>query len=184
MFLQIFLFSIFIFEFVYATSEKGGMPQLNPDSFTSQVFWLSILFSILFLINHYIFLPKLEIIRKKRDEKINGNLDEAKIINNSVNKLIEQMKNDFDEAKNKQNSILKETFEKNKSLLDEKIEKLNEEFENKKKQLTDSVETEKAKVLENLPSICVKLSDNLYEKIMEEKIKGDITEFQKFVSGK
>ena len=27
-----------------------------------------------------------------------------------------------------------------------------------------------------------KLSDNLYEKIMEEKIKGDITEFNKIVS--
>ena len=43
-------------------------------------------------------------------------------------------------------------------------------------------ESNKLKILQNLPSICVELSDNLYEKIMEEKIKGDITEFNKIVS--
>tara|TARA_B100000927_G_scaffold102955_1_gene83382 strand:+ start:102 stop:656 length:555 start_codon:yes stop_codon:yes gene_type:complete len=184
MFLQILLFSIFFSEYVHAISEKGGMPQLNPDSFASQIFWLTILFSILFLVNHYIFLPRLEKIRKKRDERINGNLIEAQKINDSVNILIEKMRKDFEDAKNNQNSTLKKTLEQNKSYLDEKIKNLNEEFEQKKTKLTNSVESERAKILKDLPSICVKLSDNLYEKIMDEKIKGDISEFKKLVSEK
>ena len=74
----------------------------------------------MFLVNHYIFLPRLENIRKK-GETIDGNLNEAKKINESINSLIERMKNDFDEAKNQQNLAIKDSYEKNKVLLDEKI---------------------------------------------------------------
>ena len=109
-------------------------------------------------------------------------MNEAKKINESINSLIEKMKKDFDEAKNQQNLAIKDSYEKNKVLLDKKIHTLNIEFENKKINLTKSVESNKLKILQNLPSICVELSDNLYEKIMEEKIKGDITEFNKIVS--
>ena len=181
MFKKVFFSSFFFSELVQAAGENGGMPQLNPESFSSQIFWLIVLFSFLFLVNHYIFLPRLEKVRKKRDETIDENLNEAKKINESINSLIEKMKKDFDEAKNQQNLAIKNSYEKNKVLLDEKIHILNEEFDNKKINLTKSVESNKLKILQNLPSICVKLSDNLYEKIMEEKIEGNINEFNKIV---
>ena len=181
MFKKVFFSSFFFSELVKAAGENEGMPQLNPESFSSQIFWLIVLFSFLFLVNHYIFLPRLEKVRKKRDETIDENLNEAKKINESINSLIEKMKKDFDEAKNQQNLAIKNSYEKNKVLLDEKIHILNEEFDNKKINLTKSVESNKLKILQNLPSICVKLSDNLYEKIMEEKIEGNIKEFNKII---
>jgi len=84
------LIYFFLTENINAEESKGGMPQLNPESFTSQVFWLTLLFIILFLLNHYVFIPKLQKIRKKRDDTIDEQLKEAKRINDSMNTIIEK----------------------------------------------------------------------------------------------
>ena len=72
------LFVVFFNQSISAAEGKGGMPQLNPESFSSQIFWLILFFFFLFLINHFIFLPKLEKIRSKRDKTIKDYLNEAK----------------------------------------------------------------------------------------------------------
>ncbi len=164
-----------------ASEDKGGMPQLNPESFSSQIFWLVLLFLILFLLNHYVFLPRLKNIRKKRDKTIQSYLDEAKKINDSINIIVEKMKKDFDNAKNTQNSLLKKTFEENKKILDEKVIEINEEFEKKKKNLNNDIERKKEIIISEFPKLCLTLSDNLYEKIMGEKNKGNINEVKKFL---
>ena len=48
----------------------------------------------------------------------------------------------------------------------------------KKSSFYKSIEKNEKTILSNLPSICVSLSDNLYEKIMGEKNKGSIKEFK------
>ena len=51
---------------------ESGMPQLNPESFSSQLFWLFVFFTILFIsINNY-FVPKIMKVRNKREETINS----------------------------------------------------------------------------------------------------------------
>ncbi len=157
------------------------MPQLNPESYTSQVFWLVLLFACLFFLNHFIFLPKIQKIRDKRSKTIEEYLKEAKKINDSMHSLVEEIKKDFDEAKNEQNKILNSTFEENKKILDKKVSEINNEFEIKKKQFEDSIEKNKNLILSSLPEICVTLSDQLYAKIMSEKNKGSVKDFQQFL---
>ncbi len=130
-----FPFYLLITEKISASEEKGGMPQLNPESFSSQIFWLTLLFIILFLINHYFFLPKIKNIRKKRDETIQSYLDEAKKLNDSFNSLVDKMDKEFEEVKNEQNALIKKTFEENKKNFDKKILELNNDFEDKKNKL-------------------------------------------------
>ena len=116
-----FPFYLLVTDTILASEEKGGMPQLNPESFSSQIFWLALLFIILFLINHYYFLPKIKKIKSKRDETIQSYLDEAKKLNDSFNTLVEKMNKEFDEAKNEQNTMIKKTFEESKKIFDKKI---------------------------------------------------------------
>ena len=184
MFKYILLFVVLFFEKTNAADDKGGMPQLNPESFTSQVFWLFTLFSSLFLINHYLFLPKINKIRKERDDTIENLIKEADLINDSINQINEKMRADLEEAKNKKNSLIKQSFEKNKKILDRRILEINSEFENKKLELNSNIESNRNKMMSSIPSICVSLSDNLYEKIMGEKQKGSTNEFNKFIEKK
>ena len=123
-----FPFCLLITDTISASEEKGGMPQLNPESFSSQIFWLTLLFIILFLINHYFFLPKIKNIRRKRDETIQSYLDEAKKLNDSFNSLVEKMNKEFEEVKNEQNALIKKTFEENKKIFDKKVLEKNNRF--------------------------------------------------------
>ena len=176
-----FLLYLLISDTIAASEEKGGMPQLNPDSFSSQIFWLTLLFIILFLINHYFFLPKIKNIRRKRDETIQSYLDEAKKLNNSFNSLVEKMNKEFEEVKNEQNALIKKAFEENKKIFDKKILEINNEFEDKKNKLQSDIEENKEMITKELPKLCVNLSDNLYEKIMGQKTKGSVSDFKKLI---
>ena len=120
-------------------------------------------------------------IRKERDETINNYLSDAKSINDSINSIIDDMKRDFDNAKNQQSSELREAFEENKKILDKKFLEINEEFEQKKIQLNKDIESNRISIISDLPSICVNLSDALYEKIMKDKKKGNVNEFKKLI---
>ena len=176
-----FLFYLFINDKISASEEKGGMPQLNPESFSSQIFWLTLLFIILFLVNHYFFLPKIKNIRKKRDDTIENYLDEAKKLNDSFNSLVEKMNKEFEEVKNEQNALIKKAFEENKEIFDKKILEINNEFEDKKNKLQSDIEENKEMITKELPKLCVNLSDNLYEKIMGQKTKGSVSDFKKLI---
>ena len=177
----IFPLYLLIFETISASEEKGGMPQLNPESFSSQIFWLTLLFITLFLINHYFFLPKIKNIRRKRDETIQSYLDEAKKLNDSFNSLVEKMNKEFEEVKNEQNALIKKTFDENKKIFDKKILEINNDFEDKKNKLNSDIDENKKMITKELPKLCVDLSDKLYEKIIGEKIKGSVSDFKKII---
>ena len=174
-------FYLLLTDTILASDEKGGMPQLNPESFSSQVFWLTLLFILLFLINHFFFLPKIKKIRKKRDETIQSYLDEAKKLNDSFNSLVEKMNKEFNEAKIEQNTLIKKAFEENKKIFDKKILEINSDFEEKKIKLDSDIKKNKELITNELPKLCVNLSDNLYEKIMGEKNKGNVSDFKKLI---
>lgn len=57
--------------------ESGGLPQLNPDSYASQVFWLVVTFLILYFLCAKIFLPRLGGIIEERRNRIADDFDQA-----------------------------------------------------------------------------------------------------------
>ena len=56
------IFQIFALYFVLVESaqsgENGGMPQLNPEFWVSQIFWLVLTFGLLYIILSKLILPK------------------------------------------------------------------------------------------------------------------------------
>ena len=57
-FFQLVFFNFFFVKEVFA-AESGGMPQLNPEFWISQIFWLTLTFGILYIILSKIILPKI-----------------------------------------------------------------------------------------------------------------------------
>ena len=63
-FFQLIFFNFFFLKEVFA-AESGGMPQLNPEFWISQIFWLTLTFGIL-----YIVLSKLILTKNKCELRI------------------------------------------------------------------------------------------------------------------
>ena len=57
---------------------EAGMPQLNPEYWFSQIFWLIIFFIILYLAVSKIYLPKIKNNLDNREKKIRDDLSQAK----------------------------------------------------------------------------------------------------------
>ncbi len=75
------IFQIFALNFVLLTSaqsaKSGGMPQLNPEFWISQVFWLVLTFGILYLVLSKLVLPKISDNLENRKSQILDNIETA-----------------------------------------------------------------------------------------------------------
>lgn len=163
-----------------ASEGQGGMPQLNPETFSSQLFWLTIFFFFILILNHFLFLPKLERIRHNRKKTIDGYVKEAKIINDSVIEIIERIEKDYKSAKDEYGSLVKEVYEKNKASYDLEVKSLTEKIEIKKETFTKELNVTEESLRKSIPKICIELSDKLYENIMSEKKSANLKEFEDF----
>ena len=75
------IFQIFALNFVLLTSaqsaKSGGMPQLNPEFWISQIFWLILTFGILYLVLSKLVLPKISDNLENRKSQILDNIETA-----------------------------------------------------------------------------------------------------------
>jgi F-type H+-transporting ATPase subunit b len=60
-----------------ADTDKKGMPQLDPSSYASQLFWLAVFFCLFYLFLSLVAVPRLRHILTTRHERIQGDLDFA-----------------------------------------------------------------------------------------------------------
>ena len=58
-------------------AEGGGLPQLNPEFYASQIFWLAIIFGLLFIVLSRVTLPKIASGLAARKSRIDGDLGAA-----------------------------------------------------------------------------------------------------------
>ena len=114
-----------------AFGSETGMPQLNPEFWIAQAFWLILIFSILYLIIWKIFLPKITYSIENRKSRIVNDLDEAlKLKENAEKKLKEY------------NEIIENSKKEAKKIIDDSKKKLDKDIENKKQKFSDEIEKE------------------------------------------
>ena len=76
-----------------------GMPQFNASSFNSQLFWLVLTFTALYLIITYLILPRIRENIRLRKNKIANDLDRAENIKSEIENMISQSNVKLEEAK-------------------------------------------------------------------------------------
>ena len=138
-FFQLIFFNLLFFEEVFA-AESGGMPQLNPEFWVSQIFWLTLTFGILYIFLSKLILPKISANLEMRKSQIQENIEAAdKQRKSSEAKLKEyddiilksklEAKNIFKDARDnlfKEINLKKETLDKQ---IDAEIKKAEQEIE-------------------------------------------------------
>ena len=148
------------------SSESGGMPQLDPEFWFSQIFWLIITFGILFIILSKLILPKISENLEARKSQISENIEAAeKEREESENKIKEYEKIILDsknEAKNyfskARGQILKDIDKKRETLKNE----INEEIKKAEEEITDL----KNKSPDKINKIVVETSSGLVKQLI------------------
>ena len=133
---------ILVFNINQAFGVEKGMPQLNPEFWASQIFWLILIFSSLYTIIWKIFLPKITNSIENRKSRIIGDLNETqKLKENSEKKLREY------------NKIIEDTKKEAKRIIEDNKKKLENDIKNKKQKFNEEIEKELMSVEKEIKSL-------------------------------
>ena len=86
------------------------MPQLNPEFFISQLFWLVVTFSFLFLFLWKISLPRISSVLEKRENKISNDLETAKQLQKEAEEIQELIDKKLTKAHEDNGNLIKKTI--------------------------------------------------------------------------
>ena len=160
--------SVFYFNVAYGSD--SGMPQLNTEFWSAQIFWLILIFSILYLIIWKIFLPKITYSIENRKSRIVNDLDEAQKLKERAERKLKEY-----------NKIIENSKKEAKKIIDNNRKKLEQDIEVKKKTFSDEIEKEllavekeildlKKNSMPNIKKIAIDTSSEVIKKIMNSEI--------------
>ena len=139
----IHLYALFSFNQIAISAETGGMPQLNPEFWFSQIFWLTISFGILFIVLSKFILPKIRNNLESRKSQIMDNIeiaDDQKIKGEKNLKEYDKIIFDAKDSAKKTFNIAKEKIQLELSKEREKIEnELNSKIKDAENEIDDLI---------------------------------------------
>tara|TARA_B100000929_G_C15393541_1_gene382020 strand:+ start:202 stop:792 length:591 start_codon:yes stop_codon:yes gene_type:complete len=168
------IFYIFSLNFVLLntaqSAESGGMPQLNPEFWISQIFWLVLTFGILYLVLSKLVLPKISDNLETRKSQILENIETAEKQREESNNKIKQFE-----------KIILESKIKAKNYFNEKRQKVIEDINIKRTALEKDIDEEintaeeeinKLKIAsdEKINKIAIETSSELLKQLIGEEV--------------
>ena len=141
------------------------MPQLNPEFFASQLFWLVITFVFLFIFLWRISLPRINIVQTKRENKIKEDIKKAKQLQAEAEDIQEQINKQLDQAKSDSAELIKSAFIKLQDESSKKLEELDKNLSTKIDATYEEIEKNKS---ESMSQIYEQIND--ITKLMISKI--------------
>ena len=150
-------------------SEKG-MPQLNPDYWASQIFWVILIFGTLYIILWRTVLPKINENLENRKSQILTDLDDA-----------QKFKDQSEEKLSEYNKILNQTKQEAKKIIDDTRKKINRDIENKKNKFIlemdkeieiaeKEIKTLKLSSIKDINKIAIETSPEIIRKIVSTEV--------------
>tara|TARA_Y100001970_G_scaffold126701_1_gene156663 strand:+ start:128 stop:619 length:492 start_codon:yes stop_codon:yes gene_type:complete len=119
------------------------MPQLNPEFFVSQLFWLVVTFSFLFVFLWRVSLPRIGSVLEKRERKISEDLTAAKELQAEASKIQETIENQLKQARADASEMIKSSSISLQDKVQTELNKLDEELDGKIDKAEKAIEKSK-----------------------------------------
>ena len=149
-----------------AFGAEGGMPQLNPEFWASQIFWLILIFSSLYVIMWKIFLPKISDSIENRKSRVVGDLNETQKLKENAEKKLREYNKIIEDAKKEAKKIIEDNKKKLENDIKSKKQKFNEEIEKELMSVEKEIKSLKKSSISSINKIAVEVSSELIRQIV------------------
>ena len=126
------------------------MPQLNPEFFVSQLFWLVVTFSFLLLFLWKVSLPRIGSVLEKRENKINNDIKTAKQLQIEAEKIQDQIEQKLYDSKEQNISLIKNSTVNLQNKASEELSRLDKELNKKIEKSAKVIENNKKESLKQI----------------------------------
>ena len=173
MFKKIFFQSIFLnffFTKKILAAESGGMPQLNPEFWVSQIFWLTLTFGILYMVLSKLILPKISSNLELRKSQIQENIEAADKQREESEKKLKEFEEIILKNKLAAKNIFKLTQEKALKDINSKREILEKQIDDEIKKAEQEINELKKTAPEKINRIAIETSSEILKNLIGAEV--------------
>ena len=157
----------------------GGLPQFNPDTWPSQIFWLAVSFTFLYFFFAKFILPRLGSTIEARANKIETDIKTAEALSAQAEQIRLGYEAELKRAAGKASSDMKEIDEAAKAKLASSLADFRKKYENEVAAVESRLEQSKVAAMGDMQSIAADIAAQAAEKIAG--IKADSAQAQSVV---
>ena len=149
------------------------MPQLNPEFFVTQLFWLVVTFSFLLVFLWRISLPRISNILEKRERKINEDLTAAKELQSEAENIQDKIEQQLKQARSDASELIKSSSASFQDKAQYEITKLEKELDEKITDSSNKIEKSKNEALNQIQSQINEITKLTLSKVTSFEVTDD-----------
>ena len=162
---QSIFFSFFFIKEAFA-AESGGMPQLNPEFWISQIFWLVLTFGIMYVVLSKFILPKISNNLESRKSQILENIEAAEKQREDSEAKLKEYDEIILKSKMEAKNIFNQTREKTLKDIGAKKEVLDQQIDDEINKAEKEIEVLRVSAPDKINKIAIETSSELLEKLI------------------
>ena len=151
-------------------AESGGMPQLNPEFWISQIFWLTLTFGVLYIILSKLILPKISANLELRKSLIQENIEAAEKQRETSESKIKEYDSIILKSKLEAKNIFRDAREKVIKDINSKKETLDKQIDEEIKKAEQEIVVLRKNAPEKISKIAIETSAQLVKKLIGAEI--------------
>ena len=162
---QSIFFSFLFFREAFA-AESGGMPQLNPEFWISQIFWLILTFGTMYVVLSKFILPKISNNLESRKSQILENIEAAEKQREDSEAKLKEYDEVILKSKSEAKTMFNQTREKALKDIVAKKEVLDQQIDDEINKAEKEIEVLRVSAPNKINKIAIETSSELLEKLI------------------
>jgi F-type H+-transporting ATPase subunit b len=151
-------------------AESGGMPQLNPEFWISQIFWLTLTFGILYLVLSKLILPKISANLETRKSQILENIEAAEKQREDSEMKLKEYEEIISKSKLEAKTIFNQAREKALKDINAKKEVLEGQIDEEISKAEKEIKTLRNGAPDKINKIAIETSSELIQKLIGAEV--------------
>ncbi len=168
-FFQSIFFSFLFFKEAFA-AESGGMPQLNPEFWISQIFWLILTFGTMYVVLSKFILPKISNNLESRKSQILENIEAAEKQREDSEAKLREYDEVLLKSKSEAKTMFNQTRERALKDIMAKKEVLDKQIDDEINKAEKEIEVLRASAPDKINKIAIETSSELLEKLISSGV--------------
>ena len=164
------IFFSFLFSMEAFAAESGGMPQLNPEFWISQIFWLTLTFGILYLVLSKLILPKISANLETRKSQILENIEAAEKQREDSEMKLKEYEEIISKSKLEAKTIFNQAREKALKDINAKKEVLDGQIDEEISKAEEEIKTLRNAAPDKINKIAIETSSELIQKLIGAEV--------------
>ena len=164
-FFQSIFFSFLFFKEAFA-AESGGMPQLNPEFWISQIFWLILTFGTMYVVLSKFILPKISNNLESRKSQILENIEAAEKQREDSEAKLKEYDEIILKSKSEAKTMFNQTREKALKDIMAKKEVLDQQIDDEINKAEKEIQVLRVSAPDKINKIAIETSSELLEKLI------------------